>query len=183
MLTRGRYRISGSAKPHAPGAFYRGVVLRIAPLSSGDLQPLKQSLGAMSSTPKHPYERVRGFGPGRRKVTARLRGTWQGPEIKERCEPWNGKREDSAALLLQVKGDRLLPAANVETASMLCSERRFRRHWCYGCALRREVDAPMPSSKWSGTQFRLRGILGALQLNQRRCNRSAGRVLRRGEYL
>lgn len=47
-----RYRLSGSAKPHAPGAFYRGVVLRIAPLSGGDLQPLKQSLDAMSSAPK-----------------------------------------------------------------------------------------------------------------------------------
>ena len=151
-------------------------MLRIAPLSSGDLQPLNQSLDAMSSTPKQPYERVRSFGPGRRKVTARF-------EIKERCEPWNGNREDSAGLLLPVKVDRLLPAANVEAASMLCSERRFRRHWCYGCALRREVDASMPSSKWSGTQFRLRGILGTLQLNHRRWNRSAGRVLRRGEYL
>lgn len=88
-----RYRISDSAKPHAPGAFYRGVVLRIVPLSSGDLQPLKQSLDVMPSTPKRPCERERSFGPGRRKVTARLRGTWQGPEIKERCEPWNEKRE------------------------------------------------------------------------------------------
>lgn len=169
-----------SAKPHAPGAFYRGVVLRIAPLCSGDLQPLNQSLDAMSSTPKQPYERVRSVEPGRRKVTARLRGTWQGPEIKERCGRETGRFR---WVLLQVKVDRLLPGANVERPSMLCSERRFRRHWCYGCALRREVDASMPSSRWSGTQFRLRGILGALQLNHGQWNHSAGRVLRRGEYL
>ena len=58
----------------------------------------------------------------------------------------DGRREGSAELTWEVKAMRLLTANNVEIVECCALQRGFRRHWCHGYALRREVDASMPSS-------------------------------------